>query len=182
MSQEILNRFQSSFAKDVVGVYDDNFNQVFKNAQPLKAIIKEPSKTMDHPLETGSVISDHRIILQVEVELFLILSSIDYISVYQQIRQLFLNATLLKVQTKVATYENQMISDPSHEETTEVQNGILMSLKLIETQLYKAEYSELEITPTNPSDKNTVTRGTIPPKDSSAANDEKSSLLYKLTR
>ena len=78
-----------SAASDVVGVFDANFNQVFRLARPVKAQIHETSKPMEHPVETGIIITDHRIILPVEIEFSLILPPGEYRPVYQQIKQFF---------------------------------------------------------------------------------------------
>ena len=94
---------------DVVAVFDQDFNQVFENARPIKAAVNEESKIMDHPLETGATISDHQIFLPIGIELSLILSRDDYRSVYQQIKQLFRTNSILTVQTRTDSYPNMLI-------------------------------------------------------------------------
>src|ERR1700710_65297 len=79
---------------DIVGIYNDTA-QVYVQARPLKASVRETSKIMDHPVETGVVLSDHHIINPVEIDLPLIISSQYYAQTFSQIRQAFVNATAL---------------------------------------------------------------------------------------
>lgn len=130
-------------ASDVVGVFTADFVQVFERARPLKATIKEDAKVFEHPLETGATITDHRIILPIEIELSLMLQSKDYRNVYNIIKQLFLNATLLVVQTRTGVYENQLISSMPHEEDPELYDAITLALKLKQAQFVEPQFSSL---------------------------------------
>lgn len=119
-----------SQTRDTVGVFTQDFNQVFRLARPIKAVVKEQAKVMEHPLETGATITDHRIIQPIEIELSLVIPSTAYLGVYEQIKQLYLNATLLIVQTKSGVYANQLISSLPHEENPETFNVLTMALTL----------------------------------------------------
>jgi hypothetical protein len=96
-------------AYDQVAIFDDDFIQLFPGARAIKAIVKEQSKVMEHPLEDGATITDHRVILPIEIELSFILKPEDYQDTYNQIKQYYLDATLLNVQTKSGVYQNQLI-------------------------------------------------------------------------
>src|SRR4051812_11635107 len=85
---------------DIVGIYD-GFNQVFADARPLKALLRETSKIMEHPAETGVTLADHHIINPVEIEIPLIITSDAYTATYQQIKTAFLAPALLTVKTPV---------------------------------------------------------------------------------
>jgi len=145
---------------DVVCVLDSSLTQVFELARPIKATVKEEAKTMEHPLETGATITDHRVVLPVQVELSLVLSSAEYQQVYQQIRGLFLRADLLTVQTRTGSYENQLIVAMPHEETGDMQDGTTLALKLREALFVEPEFSELRVIKVaNPKNTSTVKRG-----------------------
>lgn len=141
---------------DVIGVYTSNFVQVFPRARAVKATVRPPAKLMEHPLETGTEIVDHRIILQIEIELSMILQAADYKNTYQQIRKYFLNGTLLYVQTKSAVYKNQIIAEMPHDEDPEMYDALAMGLKLKEVQFASTVFS---FTPVNTVDTNTIQRG-----------------------
>lgn len=119
-----------SAASDVVGVFDQNFNQVFPTSRPIKAEIRETSRPMEHPVETGVIITDHRIILPTEIELSMILPAGDYRSVYQQIKQYFNSAQLLSVQTRTDTYANMFIVDIPHQEDAELFDTVSLAIRL----------------------------------------------------
>lgn len=170
----------STQASDVVGVFTSDFIQVFERARPLKATIKEDAKVFDHPLETGATITDHRIILPIEIEISLILQSKDYRDVYQQIKQLFLNATLLVVQTRAGVYENQLISSMPHEEDPEYYDTITLALKLKEAQFVEPQFASLPPRAVrNKSNASTEKRGEQQPMPA-AETERNSSILFEV--
>lgn len=132
------NTLLASSAQDIVGVFQqDSSIQLFTNARPLKAKITENATVMTHPVEDGSTIVDHKIILPVEIELSMILSSDDYRSVYQTIKEIFKNSTLLTVQTRSGTYRSMIISSMPHDEDPEMYDAISLALKLTEVKFAK---------------------------------------------
>lgn len=163
---------------DVVAIFDQNFNQLFELARPLKAIIKEDSKLMEHPLETGGTFIDHSIILPVEIELSMVLRRGEYRDVYQRIRQAFKNRELLVVQTKTGLYENQLIQSLPHDEDPELYDTIALALKLREVQLITAQYNKLPPKSVrNPSNASTVDKGQQQPTAGTSSS-RNSSILF----
>lgn len=151
-----LGALLNYFATDYVAIFDDNYNQLFVNARAIKAEVKEDSKVMEHPIETGAVIVDHRIILPVEIELSLILLSDNYQDVYHQIRDYYYNSTLLIVQTRSGTYTNQLIQSMPHAEDPTQYDVLTLALTTKQVQFVTAVYGT---TPANPSNANTSDRG-----------------------
>jgi len=147
-------------AQDVVAVLAADFSQVFARARAIKASVGRTSRAMEHPLETGATIIDHRIINPNTVDLGLILSSADYKAVYQQVENLFNRGELLTVQTRVASFSNMLIEKMPHEETTDVFDGITMQLSLKEARLVQAQFSALPPSKVaRPKDSDTAKRG-----------------------
>lgn len=145
-----------SFAVDYVAIFDQDYNQLFREARAIKAVVKEQSKVMEHPVESGAIITDHRIIMPVEIDLSLILASEDYQSVYKAIRQYYLNATLLIVQTRAGIYENQLISALPHEEDPTMFDALTLALSLKQVFFVTAQFG---VVPKSPSNTTTVNRG-----------------------
>lgn len=145
---------------DSVAVYDQDFNQLFPQARMLKANVKEDSKQMEHPVETGATITDHRIILPTEIELSIIIPSRDYPDVYKAIKSYWLNATLLVVQTRTDVYPNQFIGSLPHEEDPALYNTITIALKLKQILFVTAQYN---VVPKSQKNSTTVNRGTQQP-------------------
>lgn len=169
--QAVAGAIASFFAIDSVAVFTQDYQQVFRSARILKATVKEEAKIMEHPVESGIVITDHRIILPVQVELSLILNSRDYQDVYETIRQLYLNGTLLVVQTKSGVYDNQLIESLPHEEDPAQYDVLTIALSLKQVIFVTAQYG---VVPKSPNNSTTQKRGTqqgteAAPKQSASA-------------
>ncbi len=152
-------------ASDVVGVFDDSFNQLFDLARPIKANVTPSSRIMDHPVETGTTISDHQIFLPTEMELSLICTTEEYKSVYQQIKSAYLVGSTLIVQTKADTYLNMLIQAIPHDETPELFDVIQVAVKLREGKFVDTQYQTIAAKDVkNPNDQSTVNTGETTPK------------------
>lgn len=167
---------------DIVGIFDDtDFRQVFINSRPMHGEIVETSKIMQHPVETGVVLSDHHIINPIRINLQLIVNSAYYAQDYQQMRTAFINATNLTVQTKTAVYPNMIIADMPHQETPDSYDSVVISLNLQEV-LFVAPVTvspapaPANYSPENPDDSNTVQTGQQSPKPTSFSDSKKSQL------
>ena len=49
----IISTLLPSYATDTVAIFDQDYNQLFRNARAIKAVVKEQSKVMEHPVESG---------------------------------------------------------------------------------------------------------------------------------
>lgn len=107
-----------------------SFGQLFANARPLKATVRETSKVMEHPVETGVMLADHHIINPVEIELPLWIQAQNYAGTYIQIRQAFINATPLTVKTRTGVYNSMIIVDMPHDEDPDIFDAIILTLRL----------------------------------------------------
>ena len=152
----LIDTLLPSFATDTVAVFDQEYNQLFRDARGIKAEVKEQAKVMEHPIESGAVITDHRIILPVEIELSVILLPASYQDTYKAIRSYYLNGTLLVIQTRTAIYENMLIQGIPHDETPEQYDVISLTISLRQA-LFVIPAGN--IAPLNPEDSNTVDRG-----------------------
>lgn len=139
----LLDTLVPSASADVVAIYDDNFNQIFSGARPIKVTVTEIAKVMEHPIETGATITDHRVIQPVEIEMSMIITGAEYRSVYQQIRQIYQNATLLTVQTRTASYTDMLLNGIPHEEDPDYFDAIAIILKLKEVLFVTAQFGTL---------------------------------------
>jgi len=163
-------------ALDVVAVYTQDFRQVFPRARPIKAVVKEEAKVMEHPLENGSSIIDYRIIQPIEIDLSMILQPADYRNTYLQIKQFFLSATLLVVQTRSGVYSNMLISSLPHEEDPSIYNTIPIALTLKETLFANTQVS---FSPRDPKNSSTVKRGNQQPNTANAEDTLKASAAFE---
>lgn len=167
--------FNPTNAQDVVAVLASDFSQVFEQARAIKATVGRGSKAMEHPLETGATVTDHRIVLPVTVELSLLLTSEDYRPVYQQIRDLFTRGELLTVQTRVDSFPSMLIEKMPHEETADIFDGVAVALSLKEAQFVQPQFSTLKVS--RPKDSNTVAQGQQQPTETPATAGRRTSIL-----
>ena len=118
---------------DVVAILDaDSMQQVFADARPLKAAVRETSRVMFHPAETGVQLADHHIINPNEIDVPLMISAANYASMYQQIKAAFVASTLLIVQMRTDVYQNMIVADMPHEESPEIYDAVVLALHLKE--------------------------------------------------
>lgn len=160
-------------AQDVIAVLNSDFEQVFEKARAVKATIMRASKAMEHPLETGATVTDHRIVLPVNIELSMLLTSEDYRAVYQQVRDLFVKGELLTVQTRVDSFPSMLIEKMPHDETPEMFDGVALALSLKEAQFVQPQFSTVKVE--KPKNSATVKQGQKQPTESPPA--RKSSVL-----
>lgn len=182
LATSIVGLFGETSGKDTLAVFNEDFEQVFVDARPMRCSVKEGAMMMQHPVETGQVITDFRIIQPVEVDLTLITARGQEKAVYTEIKQLYLSAKKLTLQSKVATFTNLYVSDMPHRQESDMFDAIQISLKLKEVRFVEPQYSTLP--PAKVKDKkdsSTVKRGTQTAKPPTEAQKEKSeSILFGL--
>lgn len=172
-------------AVDVVGVFDSEFRQLFSLARPLKGMVREEAKVMEHPVESGSSVADHRVILPVEMELTLMLAGEEYRDTYSAIKDAYLNTELLTVQTKTGSYSDMIIAGMPHEEVGEIFDAVPLYLQLKEVKLVTAQFQALPPAAVKKkSDASTVKRGeqTAKPEPVGGDGKRKSSILYGILK
>lgn len=145
---------------DAVAVYDQNFLQIWSGARPVKINVKESKKVMEHPVETGEVITDHVVLQPLEIELSVVAQSADYRNVYAEIKSYFLKSTLVVIQTRTSNYDQMLISDLPHEEEPALYDAITMVIKLRRVEFVSAQFGTLPPSKVkNPANASTADRG-----------------------
>lgn len=153
---------------DVVAVFTGKYKQVFPKARTIVAMIIEDSRTMDYPLETGAITTDHRVILPTEIQLTLMLNSADYRNVYNDIRSYWANGTTLIVQTKTTNYPDQLIVSLPHQESAEYYNAIPLTLNMKQVLYVGGSGGGGGIAPANSKYNTTVPTGSQQPQPATA--------------
>lgn len=158
----LLNIRIPNSSADVVAVFDQDFNQVFSDARSMKADVKEHSKLMEHPVETGITITDHRIIKPIDISLYVIIGGDGLRDIYSEIKGYFINATLLTVQTRTGNYQNMLIEEIPHEETADMFDSVALLVRLKEVQFVQAQFGTLPAKQVaHPANASTVNRGQL---------------------
>lgn len=181
---------QSAKSVDVVAVLKgDGGAQVFATARPMRATVYERAELMEHPLEDGSVIADHKVRRPTEIDMPLFIpGGPDLKTVFAEIRQLWIDGTVLTVQTTAGTYASMILTDVPHEEHPDAINSITVGLRFREARFVKAAYGGLAKGKVKaPAKASTVKRGgqqttaATAPQTAKAADTAKGSTLYRLT-
>lgn len=128
---------------DVVAIYDSQFRQLFEGVEIMDATVQEDSKIFTHPLETGVSITDHRIILPIEIDLTLIMEAAYYRDVYQQIRTFFHSNDTAIVQTKTDAYASMALASMPHEERAEMIDAIPIRLHFVLADFITTQFQSL---------------------------------------
>jgi hypothetical protein len=175
----LLDSLLPNAAADAVAIFNNAFSQVFRMARPIKAVVKPSSKLMEHPVETGAVIVDHQIINPIEIELSLLLTSLDYTNTYKTMEGVFKNGQLLSVQTRTGVYNNMIIEEFPSEEDPNMFDIIALAMRLREAQFVTARYG---IAPRRPANSTTVQRGEQQATDANAGQTDNGTLLLRGAR
>lgn len=163
---------------DMVAIFNsETFEQVFVKARPVEASIKMSSKVMTHPLEDGSSVSDHQIFDLIGVDISFLLSTDDYVSVYQSIKTAYEKSILFTIQTKTDVYENMLIQQMPRKESANMFNGVGLNISFIEFKKIKATISRGIGTPRHSKDAKNQNSG-----KQQGTQKQNSSLLYRITK
>lgn len=166
-------------AVDVTGLFDENFTQLVAGARPLKAIVKEEARVLDHPVEDGSSITDHRVMLPTEIELSLMLG--DPSGDYAQLRGMYRRAELFTVQTRTDSYPRMLIQAMPHDEDPMVFDAVPMALRLRQVTLVEAQFQALPARQVaRPRDASTQRRGEQTTSTADGDTTRKASALYRI--
>lgn len=136
---------QSAKSVDVVAVLKgEGGAQVFAAARPMAATVYERARLMEHPLEDGSQIADHRVQEPIEIDLPLFIpGGPDLKTVFAELRQLWEAGTVLTVQTVAKTYANMILTEIPHEEHPDAIHSITVGVRFREARFVKAAYGGL---------------------------------------
>ncbi|WP_238759154.1 phage baseplate protein [Klebsiella oxytoca] len=145
---------------EVYGIYSDKFTLRFEKMKLLKASVMRESKLMEHPLEDGSTITDHRILLPVEIDLPVLLPAGDYQSLYREINKAWIGAELFTIHTRAGIFKSMAFAAMPHDESSEQLDVIPMVLRFKEVRLVTTQYQALSARKVaRPRDQSTVNRG-----------------------
>ena len=171
----------SSSSQDLVGIFrQDDYQQLFETANPMQVNVREMAKLLGYEAEDGVEISDHIIYLPVEIDLPFIVTD-GTREVFANMQAAFRAHAKVIVQTKVATYRDQIIYEIPHGEVAEQGNSITVQIKLREVLIVTPEYGALPPRKvTNKSQASTVKKGSQQTSESDAPTKRKASVLAGL--
>lgn len=167
-------------AQDVVGVFDNDLNQLFVNARPIKASVRETDKFMKHPSEIGITITDHRIFNPLSITLSIIVNPENFADTYQQVRSANQSLTPLVCLTKVGSFDSLFITEYPHEEDVAHFDTITLVIKLEQVIFVQSQTTQLPPGSTTTSRGNKTAKAATPTQTNQAAGDGVNSWFFNL--
>lgn len=176
-------QYASAAADQVALLRSSDFAQVAAKARAMKLTVKPESKPMEHPVEDGSVITDHRVLLPVDIDLSMVLAGEDYRDTYQELKTLFTDGELLIVQSKVDNFPDMIIAAIPHEESPDMTDAVPVAVKLRQVKTVKASYGSLPPRAVaRRADASAEKRGEVSGSDASADQKQRSSVLASVLK
>lgn len=163
---------------EVIGIYDASGNQLFPDAESIRALVKPTAKVMKHPLESGASTVDHFVIEPVTIELSVIPKPETFQDTFQQIKAQFLTKTTVTVVTRADVYSSMLMDGYPYDETAEMFDTDAIGVKLTEANFVMAQYGQLPASMVKtPSNASTVKTGQ---KSTNGATQAQTSTAYDL--
>lgn len=113
------------------------------NAVVLDLEVDETSKIMEHPIESGVVIADHKVINPVEARLRLTMPVYEYEPVIKELRGYYENGTKLSIHSKAHIYDNMVVCDIPHSETPRNVSRLTFTIRLKQALVVMPQYIRL---------------------------------------
>lgn len=130
----------------------------FSLVKVMKASVKESAKLMSHPIENGTVITDHKVITPVIIDMDFMVEGYDYQRAYRNIQNAYKNGKMFQIQTRIGFYQNMVITAIPHEETPATYDLLSVNVTFMQVFIAKTQIGD---NASAPKDTNTVTSGTI---------------------
>lgn len=165
-----------TLGQDVVAIYKQNdvgpSSEVLEGADKVRCSVNEHVTFFQQPLENGRNLIEHRIFQPVGIVFQMILVDSTSLAnlattggfnvtardLYDKIRRLFIDGTLLSIQTRTNVYPNQIIEAIPHEETSDIFNGVVLVFRSSE-QFVESENTSFD--PVDENDASTLQRGKL---------------------
>lgn len=124
---------------DVVAIFDSQGNQLIEDARPIKVSVIPSSKMMEHPLEDGSSVVDHRVIQPTMIEVTCVATQDSY----QRIKEISRQNDTVIAQTNAGVFESMAVESYAHDETSDVFDKLIVQIKLREVIFVKTQFQAL---------------------------------------
>lgn len=114
-----------------------------RSAVIIKASFSEPSKLCTHPIESGALITDHKVILPRKCTLEIAMPAYFQNTVIEELRKYFLTSTPLSVHDVSGVYNNMVITDLPHETTAKTAGRLVFNVPMEEVVVVAPVYVKL---------------------------------------
>lgn len=160
-----------------VAILDESFEAVFVGASIIDVSISDTSMQQSQPVESGDEKTDYVVFNPIEIDMKLSVVGEEYEQTYREIEAAYRAQTLLFVQTRVKVYGDMYVAAIPHKETSKNADGFVMAISFKEAM---RPVTGVKYAPESKSDATTANRGGQKGKEATPAQEEKSSLLYRV--
>lgn len=152
----------STSAQERVVILDnETLDVLFDTIHPMRLSVKESKRATKFAVEDGTERSDHVVRELTEITMDIMITD-EVRNTFANLRQAYLSNTLVTVQTKVHSYENMLIVDFPHDETTTFGDAVGVFVRFQEYVSVQPEYGDLPPRRVaNPAQSDTVQRGEV---------------------
>lgn len=152
-----MNFLSYNLALNVIGLALDTKNVAIYNgtrevlagnfllaSSIMSCNVVDDSKMCEHPIESGAVITDHKIFTPTEIDIRLSLPNYIYQSVYHELEEIYESSPKLRIKTKAGWYNNMVLQAMPHEEKPENFDRIVFDLHFKEVMEIEPKYIKLQ--------------------------------------
>ena len=148
-----------------VMIFGEDGNEVLADVAIISCRVSDQSKLMEHPIESGAKISDHKVFEPRSMDITIALTSDGFDTEYAELFDLYRQCAVLSLQTKVQVYNNLQIASIPHEEKVTTMNRLQFNIQLKEAIVVTAQFIKgVVIKPKKAPDKPTEEVGQQPPQ------------------
>lgn len=147
-------------------LYTQDGEEVLPDASIISCRVSDQSKLMEHPIESGAKISDHKVFEPRTIDLTIALTQYGYSAEYRELFNLYRDCTIMKLQTKAQVYNNLQIASIPHEEKVETMSRLMFNIQLKEAIVVTSQFVAATSQKKRAADKQTVEVGQQPKRSS----------------
>lgn len=152
-------------------IFGEDGSEVLADVAIVSCKVNDQSKLMEHPVESGAKISDHKVFEPRTMDITIALTSDGFDTEYAELFDLYRQCAILSLQTKVQVYNNLQIASIPHEEKVTTMNRLIFNIQLKEAIVVSPQFVAAQRSYKKPENKPTVEVGQQQPKKSSILGD-----------
>ena len=156
----ILNVVGMIYRNKSIAIYGEGGGEILSNASIVSCSVNDSSKLMEHPVESGAVISDYKVFNPITATLVVALTESGYATEFSEIYSSYKNCEYITLQTKTNVYSNLQIVSLPHEATFKTVSRPTITINLKEALVVEAAFTEVS-TLKNPANTNTKDIGHV---------------------
>ena len=140
----ILNIAGLLYREKAVSLYNENGQELLTSASIVSCSVNDTSKLMEHPIESGAVVSDYKIFNPVTATLTVALSQMEYSSEFAEVYSIYKSCKFVTLQTKTNVYQNLQILSLQHEANSQNVNRPSLVIQFKEALTVEAQFDSVK--------------------------------------